>query len=385
MKDNSQIRVLIAEDEVLVTEMIHGILEQCGYTVVGRAADGWQAVQMTESLRPDIILMDMAMPHLNGLDAARHIQGYCPTPIVMLTAYQAPDLVELASAVGVGAYLLKPPNAGEVERAITIALARFGDLMEQRRLNDELAAYDHSVAHDLKVPLAAISGRAEWLAQEATSLPIEEIVRSAQRITQTAQRMDRIINSLLSLAETRNEQVALEPLDMAAIVAEACERVTWIVEQYSAEIVRPAEWPVALGEPTWIEGVWVNYMSNAIKYGGRPPRIELGAEVRADGWVRFWVQDNGRGLSPEQLARLFGQFVRLDKSEPARGHGLGLSLVRRIVEKLGGQVSVTSENLPGRGSVFSFTLPGAPSPSRSAPPPAALGQTAKRTDRADVL
>ncbi len=112
---------------------------------------------------------------------------------------------------------------------------------------------------------------------------------------------------------------------------------------------------MALGYGPWVEEVWANYLSNAIQYGGRPPRVELGATEQADGMVRFWVRDNGPGLTPEEQARLFTPFTRLDQVR-AKGHGLGLSIVRRIVEKLGGQVGVESE--VGRGSVFTFTLPG---------------------------
>jgi two-component system sensor histidine kinase/response regulator len=122
-------------------------------------------------------------------------------------------------------------------------------------------------------------------------------------------------------------------------------------------MVVPDTWPAALGYGLWVEQVWVNYISNAIKYGGRPPRVELGAEAQPDGMVRFWVRDNGSGLMPEARARLFVPFT-----QPAhlhgKGHGLGLSIVRRIVDRLGGQVGVESEGVPGRGSVFSFTLPG---------------------------
>ena len=100
-------------------------------------------------------------------------------------------------------------------------------------------------------------------------------------------------------------------------------------------------------------GLWVSYLSNAIKYGGQPPRVELGATVQADGMVRFWVRDDGPGLTPEEQARLFIPFTRLDQVR-AKGHGLGLSIARRIVEKLDGQVGVESE--VGQGSVFSFTL-----------------------------
>ena len=133
-------QVLIVEDAPLVGEMIQGVLEDIGYTVVGKAIDGLQAIEMTESLRPDVVLMDIEMPNMDGIEATRQIHEFCPTPVVVLTAHEKLELVKGASAAGVGAYLLKPPDAREVERAIAIAMARFDDLMELRRLNTELQA-----------------------------------------------------------------------------------------------------------------------------------------------------------------------------------------------------------------------------------------------------
>jgi len=132
------IRVLIVDDDPLVVEAIQGMLESVGYLVVGKAADGCQAVEATQSLRPDVVLMDIKMPKMDGLEATRQIQECCPTPVVLLTAHETPDLIERASAIGIGAYLVKPPQAREMGRAITVAIARFDDLMELRRLNAEL-------------------------------------------------------------------------------------------------------------------------------------------------------------------------------------------------------------------------------------------------------
>jgi two-component system sensor histidine kinase/response regulator len=103
-----------------------------------------------------------------------------------------------------------------------------------------------------------------------------------------------------------------------------------------------------------VEEIWTNYLSNAIKYGGQPPCVELGATEQSDDFVRFWVRDNGNGLTGEEQARLFAPFTRLYPAQ-VKGYGLGLSIVQRIVDKLGGQVGV--ESRLGQGSTFSFTLP----------------------------
>ena len=133
-----QTKVLIAEDNFLVGEMIQGVAEDAGCTVVGRAMDGRQAVEMTTELRPDVILMDIKMPDLDGIEAAEIIQDRCPTPVVILTAYDTEEMLEEASAAGVGAFLAKPPKVRELSQAIVIARARFGDLLRLRRTNDVL-------------------------------------------------------------------------------------------------------------------------------------------------------------------------------------------------------------------------------------------------------
>ena len=125
-----------------------------------------------------------------------------------------------------------------------------------------------------------------------------------------------------------------------------------MLSEYDATFITPDEWPEVCGYAPWIEEVWVNYISNAIKYGGHPPRIELGYDIE-DERVWFWVKDNGKGLTEEEQNMLFVQFTRLTRR--AEGQGLGLSIVRRIVSKLGGEVAVTSTL--GEGSVFKFSLP----------------------------
>ena len=236
-------------------------------------------------------------------------------------------------------------------------------LAELQVRNEELDAFAHTVAHGLQNPLAVIVGTAEALALECTAMPIEELRQHLGIIGQSGRKMDGIIGGLLLLAQVRKGEVAMAPLDMASIVAEAQQRLIDLLEEYQAEIVAPDTWPMALGYRPWIEEVWVNYLSNAIKYGGQPPRIELGADPLTNQpsnhlMIRFWVRDNGPGLTPDEQARLFTPFTRLDQLR-AKGYGLGLSIVRRIVENLGGQVAVESEGVPGRGSVFSFTLPAA--------------------------
>jgi PAS domain S-box-containing protein len=231
--------------------------------------------------------------------------------------------------------------------------------IELESRNAELDAFAHTVAHDLKNPLSNVMGYADLLAdfnESSGSTRQGDLQPIAQQIVEGAVNMDRIIESLMLLAGVRKQDVVLESLDMAAIMNKVRRDLTSLVKGYQVEIILPDSWPVALGYGPWIEVVWSNYISNAIKYGGHPPRVEVGATVHDDGSVRFWVRDNGRGLSLEDQTRLFAPFERLSHARVA-GHGLGLSIVRRVVDKLGGEVGVKSEL--GQGSEFWFSLRGA--------------------------
>jgi PAS domain S-box-containing protein len=232
---------------------------------------------------------------------------------------------------------------------------------ELQARNEELDTFAHTVAHDLNNPLSLVVGLSEALENDYTGLSREQVQRHLHTIACNTRTMGRIIDELLLLAEVRKMQVQVSLLDMAGIVDEACQRLADVIEHSQAKMVLPdmSAWPAALGHVGWIVEVWANYLENAIKYGGQPPEVELGAEAQPDGMARFWVHDNGSGLTPEDQAQLFTPFTRLNQVR-AKGHGLGLSIVRRIVEKLGGQVGV--ESLVGQGSSFFFTLPGEVSP-----------------------
>jgi YesN/AraC family two-component response regulator len=132
------LKILIAEDQEFMNNIIRYQMEEIGHTVIGQAMNGRQTLELVETLRPDVVLLDIDMPEMDGLEAARLIKEKLPCPIVLLTSYNKPEWVRRASQLGVGAYLMKPPSAEDIERAMIMAVARFADLMELRRLNNEL-------------------------------------------------------------------------------------------------------------------------------------------------------------------------------------------------------------------------------------------------------
>lgn len=225
------------------------------------------------------------------------------------------------------------------------------DITAQARLIRDLDVYAETVARDLKKPLVDVIGRIEALGRSNRTLGDEstEHLRAAERM---CSRMTSTIDALLWFSQLRSdEKVVVEPLDMGKIVESALQRLSAAVAQSKAELSVSERWPPATGQPVWVEEVWTNYISNAIKYGGSPPRVELGASQDDAQRRRYWVRDNGPGLNEQQRSRLFTEFTRLDPQR-SEGHGLGLSIVQRIVEKLGGTVGCDS-----KGSTFWFTLP----------------------------
>lgn len=229
---------------------------------------------------------------------------------------------------------------------------RVQDLQAQ---NAELEAFAHTVAHDIKNPLATIMGFSQLLVMGHRSMGADAVEADLRRIIDACQKATKITDELLVLARTRTlEEVAVEPLAMGQIIDVVELRLQQELLRSSAVVLRPSELPQALGYAAWVEEIWINYLSNALKYGGTPPQITIGADRLPGGMIRFWVQDNGAGLSAEEQARLFTTFTRLH-TERASGYGLGLTIVQRIAARLGGEVGV--ESAPGQGSRFFFTLP----------------------------
>jgi two-component system, sensor histidine kinase and response regulator len=241
-----------------------------------------------------------------------------------------------------------PDSLDELQRAYQQLRTHAAELLAR---NSELETYAHMVAHDLKDPLAVLVVTSD-LITDIPNLTPHELEDYLQQIKSTAYEMNAIIKNLLYFAEVSRTDVPVEPVDMARVVAKVRDRLSMLIKERRARIDLPEAWPVTLGFEAWLEEVWANYLSNALKHAGQSPEIELGASIQLDGMVRFWMRDNGPGIPLNELDHLFIPIDRVCKP----GQGLGLSIVRQIVEKLGGQVGVESE--PGQGSLFFFTLPG---------------------------
>lgn len=365
MKNKSQVKqnvILIVDDNPTNIDVLFTYLNNAGYKVLV-AENGTVALNRAKYAKPDLILLDVMMPDTNGFEVCRFLKDDCETkdiPIIFMTALT--DTVNKVHGFKVGAvdYITKPMQYEEVLARVSTHLMIRNLQAELKTTNlelvtknKELDAYAHTLAHDFQSPLASLMLYVDVLLRAQSTLT-EQQTRYLAHIAKTVQQLSQLVRDLLLFAETKEHQIMLTACNMTEIIASSKERIKAMIEGYEAQINQPTEWPSVVGYPGWIEEVWINYLSNAIKYGGTPPVIELGYSYQPDGQVRFWVHDNGLGLSYEEQSQLFVEFTRLTPHK-GTGHGLGLSIVKRIVCRLHGTVGVESEI--GGGSTFYFTLP----------------------------
>lgn len=220
-----------------------------------------------------------------------------------------------------------------------------------QELNSELDTYAHTVAHNIRDAINTISLSGEHIM--ILTEPDSKIHNRAETITEVAHNLSDTVNSLLLLASIRDESVPIVPINTANLIPRVHNRLESAILQYEAQIEYPDQWQPAVGYEPWLVEVWINLLSNAIKYGGNQAPIICGSSVDEDSKTRFWIKDQGRGLTTQEQTQLFQPFSQLERIE---GHGLGLSIASRIVSRLDGTIGVESAG-KGLGCTFYFTLP----------------------------
>ena len=392
------VKILIVDDEVKLQSAIQQLfrrqIRRKEFDFIF-AHNGLQALERLQAdAEIDLVLTDINMPQMDGLTFLAKLKELELSlnpglTIIVISAYG--DMKNIRQAMNLGAFdfLMKPLDVQDLKRTVQKTMAhnqRLKKAYEEKRLaeealrranekleqrvkertaeleeanaflkasNAELDAFAHMVAHDLKNPITSIGMFRFTIEENWERMEPEQIKKMVGLIGHSAQKANQIIDALLLLSGVRQKQVTVERLDMAMIMTQVQKRLAPIIAESQATLTMPNQWPLTYGYTPWIEQVWLNYLSNGLKYGGQPPQLELGAS-QIEGAVRFWVRDNGAGMTPQAQAALFREFTRFAKSN-VEGFGLGLSIVKRIVEKLGGEVGVKS-NL-GEGSEFYFTLP----------------------------
>jgi len=238
---------------------------------------------------------------------------------------------------------------------IGLAISKARAVEELEETNNALELYVRTVTHDIKSPLSVALGYLNLVNSEYELLGNEEKQEYLNASEQMLFKSFQIIDELLLLTEIRNEHaVVYTPIDMSEVLSEVEKRMRPLLDQSNATLEIPSQWESkVMGYPPWVEEIWVNFISNAIKYGGSPPEIKIGSTC-SNNEIQFWIKDNGTGLTAEQQKTLFEPFTRFNLTR-IQGHGLGLSIVRHITERMNGTVGVQSE--AGQGARFYFTLP----------------------------
>lgn len=351
--------ILIVDDHPTNLAVLFEVLERAGFNV-RIATNGETALESVHHLAPDLILLDVRMPGIDGFETCRQLKAQPETsdiPVIFMTALS--EVADEVTGFSLGAvdYITKPI-------VVEIVIARIKTHLTIRRLqrwlqeqNAALDAYARTVAHDLKNPLGCITTCADYLIDHWAELDDNKLLSYLQILQTSGHNAMGIIDELLLLASAQRGDILVQPINMGDVFRHAQEQIEFMLMTHRGSLHAPRTWPSAYGYAPWIEAVWVNYLSNAIKYGGHPPRLEVGASPQSDGMIRFWVHDNGAGIPAESQRQLFIEWTRLEGSH-VHGHGIGLALVRRIIERLGGHVGV--ESTIGKGSTFYFCLPADP-------------------------
>ncbi len=391
MNAPKRVRALIVEDDYWAGEMIKSLLQEAGYNVIGRAMSGEQAIERLEQLsgapeQPDVVLMDIEMPGMNGIEATRRIQALCPTPVVVLTAYETDELIAQASAAGAGAYLVKPPEVGEVKRAIAVAMARFDDMLALRQANRRLeetlaelrAAQQQMIQQER---LAAVGQLAAGIAHEYNNvmasviLYADILLNSFELPAQVRERVTIIRQQGLRAAFLtqqildfgRKAMLRLQDVDLVALLEEIAQSLKSAlpdnIHLHHDFGVNPV---VVHADPDRVRQAILNLVDNACEamLGGGDLFLGVGRQrvepdqpaplphMEPGDWARISVTDSGTGIAPDALSRIFEPFYT---TRAPLGSGLGLAQVHGIIKQHQGHIDVQTE--VGRGSTFVLFLP----------------------------
>jgi len=392
MSENLKVNVLMVDDDESNLVALEAVLQSLNQNLI-RARSGEEALRRVLEKDFAVILLDVQMQGMNGIETAaaiRERERSRHIPIIFLTGMlRTEEMIFKGYSAGAVDYLMKPfiPEVlrAKIDVFVELALVRLKlqEEIEQRKRNaaeiinlnmelqaknrelqdrsnqlqemvSELESYSYSISHDMRAPLRAMRGFADVLLEDALPQLSEEHQRYLRKIVAGANRMDQLIRDVLTYSQVSRSRLELKAVDMDGLVHQIIEHYPENQES-GASIVVEGKLPKVMGNESMLTQCISNLIGNAIKFvvPGQQPKIWIRAE-RNKGKVRVWFEDNGIGIEPENLARIFGIFFKVHSMDRYQGTGIGLSIVQKSVDKMGGKVGVESD--VGRGSKFWIEL-----------------------------
>lgn len=360
--------ILITDDNPKNLQLLGSLLRQEEYSVAA-AMSGAETITALENLSPDLILLDVMMPGMDGFEVCQKLKAEPRTrniPIIFITALNETENLLRGFEVGGLDYITKPFVSAELHARVRthLALKHFQD--ELREKNEELARLNNEknellgiVAHDLRNPLTVVQGCAQLL--DTDSVPLPESDRELlNKISTSTERMIELVNNLLDVNAIEQGQMRLksETFDLRSVVQQIIQsHVSQAVAKKIQVIFTPPPSPLSVtADASATMQIIDNLISNALKYSPCEREINVRLHLH-ESRVRCEVKDQGPGLNADDLKKLFGKFARLS-ARPTNGEqsvGLGLSIVKKLTESMSGRVWCESEL--GKGASFILELP----------------------------
>ena len=355
-------RILVVDDQPLNLRVVSSLLERQGYQVSG-VGDGEAALAACRESTPDLILLDMMMPGMDGFSLLKAFNGdeaLAHIPVICLTSVQDRDLLVQAFEAGAVDYVTKPFIGEELLARVGLHVGLKLTRDRLKRVADERRELVNLVAHDLKNPLSSISFASDILSNNGVKP--ERVPRYLEMIHESAS------DALGYIRRYLESQAPGEDGAAGDAVADLDSALDWLGERYELQceskglelrISRAAGDPQVRIEPLVLRQVAENLVTNVLKYAASGGELHLAAQSGAPGFWRLVAEDRGPGINASQQRKLFKPFVRLTDSDPLAGlsSGLGLSLARHIVMRAGGQLFY--EDREGGGARFVIELPAA--------------------------
>lgn len=355
--------ILLVDDTPDNLRVLSAMLTNQGFEV-RKALNGQRAIASVQADPPDLILLDIKMPEMDGYTVCQHLKADPQTqevPVIFISALD--DALDKVRAFAVGGvdYITKPFQEMEVLARIEhqLRIQRLQQqLIEQNHelvcSNRELEQFAYVVSHDLQQPLQSITGFVRLIQLNHEHHLDEVALDYLNRIYDAGSRMQRLIQDLLAYSRVGRHDQELQPIDCNHVLKQVLDNLQMAIAEKQA-IVSHDPLPLVMGNETQLIQLLQNLISNAIKFvpPNVTPHVKLSAQHQGNQWL-FEVQDNGIGIEPQNLEQVFEIFQRTQSAKDYPGTGIGLATCKKIVENHGGRIWVNSQLHVG--TTFYFTL-----------------------------